>query len=161
MDMDWHSLIGVRDHQLRRAQQAAAEERRVTAMHEARERDAERQWQRQVQDRQAHEQGLRLQLRSQGATIGDLCRAGQGDQALVRQIEREAQALNEARMAVQQQRQLLAASLQRLRQASAGLEKAQRLQEEAQARCRRLHLLRMEDVVEEAALRVWSSGRPG
>lgn len=161
MDMDWQSLIGVRDHQLRRAQEAAAEERRVTAMHEARERNAERQWQQQVRDRQEHERGLRLQLRTHGATIGDLCRAGQGDQALVRQIEREARALNEARLAVQQQHQLLTASLQRLRQASAGLEKAQRMQEEAQVRCRRLHLLRTEDVVEEAALRVWTSGNPG
>jgi len=161
MGIDWNVLIGVRDRQRQQAEEVVAHERSVVQAHEARERDAERLWQRQLQAKQSHLDATRQAVSAGSCSVADLRHASDGTRALDLDIAREARALVEAQAALMRQRQVLAASLQRLREASVGLDKAQRMHQEARARCARLRLLRSEDVVEEAALRVWARRHDG
>jgi hypothetical protein len=156
MAIDWTLLVDVRDRHRQQAEEAVAHERSVVQAHEAHERDAERQWQRQLQLKQQHLDATRQAVSAGGCSVADLRDASDGARALDLDIAREARALVQAQAALMRQREVLAASLQRLREASAGLDKAQRMHQEARARCARLKLLRTEDVVEEAALRVWN-----
>ncbi len=159
MDIDWKLLIGVRERRQQSAQEAVARERRATEAREAQARQVEGQWQRQVAAKAQHEQALRAAFGSGACKVAQLQQAGAWHGALDSRIAQEARALSQAQAQVADQRRLLAASLQRLRNTRVGLAKAQRIQQRVKAQCRDLQVLRLEDAVEEAAVQRWAARR--
>jgi hypothetical protein len=156
MDIAWPTLIQVRERHQRAAQEAVAQERRETVACEARLAAADAQWRQEIEARASLWQ--RLREPTDGAlNVAQLSQASAWSRTLDGRIARAGDAVVAARRRLAQQEERLAASRQRLRDATGELSKAEQMQQrDLQAR-RRAAELRRDDRSEESATLVWRS----
>ncbi|MET0351950.1 MAG: hypothetical protein ABW067_19285 [Rhizobacter sp.] len=158
MAIDWQQLVRVRERSRTAAVDEARRDAEAVALRDAEVARAEAELEARRVSRQALWHGVAEPGRS-GLRMDDLRGAASWGRRLDRQITEAGAGVEASRAEAARQQERLVESRARVRRAAAEVQRATEMGERVRAAQRRRQELRLEDLSEESALRVWATGR--